>query len=107
MGSMTALRPLSIPSVASGDDINDSSDTTAIPNDASGVQASTVLVTVTADAYVRPVVSGGTVTNANGVIITPECGGMMFNVRGLGASAAIAYLQVSGVGRITIAAVEM
>ena len=86
-----------------GDDIDGSSDTTAIPNDASGVKAKTVLITVSAAAYILPVQSGGAVTSAAGTIVTPESGGIALAVGGFHS---IAYLQVSGAGQINISPLE-
>jgi hypothetical protein len=86
-----------------GDDTDGSSDLTAIPNDASGVKAKVVLITVSEDTYVLPVLAGGAVTNATGAIVTPESGGLVLDVAGFHS---IAYLQVSGAGRICINPME-
>ena len=82
---------------------------TVLPNDASGVQASTVLVTVSIATYVRVIAAGGTsVTSSNGIVVTPESGGVVLNTRGYKASAELSHMRVgSSDGRICIIALEM
>jgi len=86
-----------------GDDIDGSSDTTAIPNAADGNPAKVCLITVSEDAYVLPVLTGGAVTTTTGFIVTPESGGVMLDTTGFDL---IAYLQVSTAGRICITPLE-
>lgn len=99
-----ALPVISIPAAGgAGDDIDGTSDTTAIPNAADANPARVCLITVSEDAYVLPVLTGGAVTTTTGIIVTPESGGIMLDTAGYDL---IAYLQVSGAGRICITPME-
>ena len=94
------MAPLKMDSAdGTGDDIDGSSDSVTIPNDASGVKAKFVPVSVSEDAYILAGPSGDTITTSNGIILTPESGGIVLDVTGY---VKIYYMQVSGAGRICI-----
>jgi len=82
-----------------GDDVDGTTDSVTIPDNAAGDRARRVLVTVSEDTYVLPGAAGVTVTATTGIIVTPESGGKVLDVGGY---VAIAYLQVSGAGRICV-----
>lgn len=89
-----------------GEDVDGTPDTIALPNAANGAVAEMVLVTVTEDTYVLPVKTGGAVATTTGIIVTPESGGILLNVKGL---QLIAHVQVSATGNtqnITVNPVE-
>lgn len=109
MSSMSALRPLTLkPGGGTGVATTTSAVDTAIPDDASGAQARTVLITVSEDTWVLPISAGGSVVAVGtGIIVTPESGGIVLNVSGYGDAAEISHLRVSAVGRINICPLEM
>lgn len=85
-----------------GEDIDGSSDTLTLPTGAGGNTAEWVLVTVSGAAYVLPVASGGSVSSTTGIILGAG-GSILLNVKGY---AAIAHLQVTAAGQITVAPVD-
>lgn len=86
-----------------GEDVDGSADTITIPNKADGSKAEFILVTVSEDTYVRVGASGDTVSATNGVIVTPESGGMIF---ACGGQTTVHHLQVSTAGRICVTPLE-
>jgi len=92
---------LKITTEGTGATTGGSSATIAIPNDASGNAARTVLVTVEGSTYILPGPSGATATTSS-IIITPEKP-MVFDVLGL---THIAHLQLTAAQRITVTPVE-
>lgn len=100
MVQYTAMAPIKMDTAdGTGDNIDGSSDSVTIPNDASGVKAKFVHVSVSEDAYVLANAAGDTITTTNGIIVTPESGGIILDVTGY---AKIYYLQVSTGGRICV-----
>ena len=73
-----------------------------IPNASGGSVAEVVVINVSAAAYVLPVKTGGSVTNATGMLVNPDAP-VILNVKGC---QSIAHLQVAAAGRITCNPIE-
>lgn len=98
----TAVSPLRVitgTSVATGA----GSVATAIPVAAGGNAPEQVLVTVTEDTYVLPGASTVTAAATTSVLVTPESGGVVFNVKGV---THIGHIRATTSGRIAINPVE-
>lgn len=79
-----------------------SSATVAIPNDSSGTTARYVRIVATGLAWVRPVQTGGSVTAANGLLITTN--DVVLNVRGF---THIAHIQQGSAQTVNICPLEV
>lgn len=97
------VKPDLITGTTTGEDVDSSSDSIAIPT-VGGVSARRVLITVSTATYVSAGNgSGGTITNANGILVTPESGGLIMDVVG---STHIYHIRSAADGRITITPLE-